>query len=200
MVELSHRQQRPCKAALPQRLLEESPMQKQYTVRKPIMVIGPSIAYIPLTRGLFCIVEVEDAARLCQWNWFATSSGRGRTRKFYACRWIVVDGRRRLIKMHRDVIGCTARTCDHANGNSQDNRSHNLRGASHAQNRYNSICGSNSKSGIKGISQLKSGRWHVRLRVARVIVYLGTYDALEEAKTAYATGIAKYAGKFARAA
>lgn len=47
-------------------------MPNQYTGPKPrqaMRVIGPSIAYIPLTRGMMACVEVEDVHELTQYTW-----------------------------------------------------------------------------------------------------------------------------------
>ena len=69
---------------------------------------------------------------------------------------------------------------DHLNRNRSDNRWVNLREADRSVNALNSGPNTKNKSGVKGVSVLKNGRFKVYYRGA----HLGYHDTLEEATRA----------------
>ena len=74
---------------------------------------------IPLTRGLYAIVDREDYEWLMKFKWH-TNCSRG---KFYA-----VNSRKQ--KMHRLIMNAPSdKFVDHINGDGRDNRKANLRRA-----------------------------------------------------------------------
>jgi len=70
---------------------------------------------------------------------------------------------------------------DHKNRDRLDNRISNLREASRALNMHNAGLNKNNTSGHKGIHQLPSGKYRVRIMHKRKPVPLGSYDTLDEA-------------------
>lgn len=88
---------------------------------------------------------------------------------------------------------------DHENRDGTDNRWVNLRIASRAQNKMNSICRKDNKCGFKGVS-FKMGRWRPRIQVGEKRFYLGAFDTAEEVHAAYEAAAKLYFGEFARAA
>lgn len=110
---------------------------------------------IGLTRGKFAFIDSEDLEKVKSYTWFALKSGRN----FYAAT-------RPHLLMHHLIIGKPERPfeIDHINHNGLDNRKHNLRICTHAQNILNSKRASHYKNGeinpsykaIKKTRKLKS--------------------------------------------
>ena len=83
---------------------------------------------------------------------------------------------------------------DHINGDKQDNRIENLRLATNQQNSCNRKgANSNSKSGVRGVQQLPSGSYRVRVGNS----HLGTFKDLELAELVAEEARHKYYGEFA---
>jgi hypothetical protein len=75
---------------------------------------------------------------------------------------------------------------DHINGDRADNRIANLREANRTQNLYNTVCKSNSRSGLKGAFYDSSrGAWFSSIRLNGKRVHLGMFDSAESAHAAY---------------
>ena len=75
---------------------------------------------------------------------------------------------------------------DHINGNGFDNRLHNLRHASAAENARNSRKLSKSGSGFKGIHLHRpTNKWLAQITVNRKKMHLGLYDSEIDAHSAY---------------
>lgn len=76
---------------------------------------------------------------------------------------------------------------DHINGDSLDNRWHNLRHATHAENLQN-IRGTRSRSGFIGVTPRntkKQDSWKATICLNRKQIHLGTFNSPEEASAAY---------------
>ena len=163
--------------------------------RKPVFVIGPSIAYIPLTRGYWATVDAADAEMLAQWNWCLHDPGRGPK---YAKHATDVDGKTVTVKMHRLLLGLTDKQilADHVNGNGVDNR-RGLRNADRSQNLFNYPGQAHAKFGLKGVSNHSSGLIRARI-VARGKRYeLGYFRSPKRAAEAYKVAAAQLHGEFA---
>ena len=112
------------------------------------------------------MVSDEDYERLSRFNWYC---GNG-----YAYRKATIDGVRRNIFMHREVMNVglfmgygvkeRAIVVDHINANKLDNQIGNLRVCTHRENMMNRKRPINNTSGIKGISVcLQTGAWLAKL-------------------------------------
>lgn len=73
-----------------------------------------------------------------------------------------------------------------------------LRLASKAQNAQNrAAAAAPSSSGVRGVYQLRSGRWQARVRLGEGRSWIRSYDTLEEASAAVAEAREHYFGEFA---
>jgi HNH endonuclease len=171
-------------------------MPTYHTVRRgtspAIHVIGPSIAYIELTKGYYALVDAEDADCLACWNWKASAHGGDLP---YATRLQNIgNGRQISILMHRVLCFCD-RLVDHKNMNRLDNRKSNLRPATRKENSRNRKI--SSKTGFKGI--FKCGRkWSATIRLDGKATYLGNFHTKEQANAAYTSAAQANYGEFAR--
>ena len=91
----------------------------------------PGERYIPLTRGLWAIVDAADYERLSKYRWSASPSGGG---KMYARR----NTKTGTILMHREIMHAPPGMCvDHKDRNSLNNHPDNLRVCTPQQNEHN---------------------------------------------------------------
>lgn len=70
---------------------------------------------------------------------------------------------------------------DHINRNKLDNRMCNLRYASKHANSINTKLSKANKSGIKGVRQIKNGKWHAYICINGKTLHLGFFDNLNDA-------------------
>ncbi len=87
---------------------------------------------------------------------------------------------------------------DHIDGNRLNNQRRNLRVVTAQQNACNR--GKPGRCGDlpKGVRQMKSGRFRVRVKANGKEYYFGTYDTPEEAHMAYRRGAEIHHGQYAR--
>ncbi len=163
-------------------------------VRSVIFVIGPSICYVPLTKGLFSLLEVWDACQVEGKNWNASFCPKGK--RFYA---YTKPPTSSTVPMHRLLLGFPNSGVDHCNGNSLDNRRlGNLRAANTDQNQANSKVRVDNKTGFKGVLRTNNGRFVAHIRHRGIRIWLGTFDTAEEAFAVYCEAARKLKGEFAR--
>lgn len=74
---------------------------------------------------------------------------------------------------------------DHKNGNTLDNRITNLRNVSASENAKNHGRIINSKDLPCGIRKMTSGKYQARISADNKQIYLGTFDSIHSAKSAY---------------
>jgi hypothetical protein len=178
------------------------------------MRYGYPFRRIPLTRGMYAIVDPEDYEWLMQFKWH-TNCSRG---KFYAVnskmqkmhRLIMFgekqEDRRQKTRLRLSYVGQAGdknRRCrifvDHINGDGRDNRKANLRFATPAQNNWN------SKHGMgRGKSQYKGVKWHKHVKKWAAVIsvdglkkHLGYYMDEKEAAKAFDRAAKKLRGEFA---
>lgn len=159
---------------------------------------GDEPRLIPLTRGLFAVVDAEDYPALSKYIWFAEGTGDN----CYAAR----KQNRKSIKMHREITGAPDHlVVDHIDHNCWNNRKKNLRVCTFAQNCRN-IKGRSPRyaKNRRKTSKFKGVHWHKRQKKwAAQITYdnktyhIGYFIDETEAAKAYDTAAEKYHGRFA---
>ena len=140
---------------------------------------------IPLSRGLFALVDDEDYDELIKYSWCAMCP---RKNMFYAARSIHVQGTCNVTlhpTMHRILMNPPkGKEIDHINGNGLDNRRENLRIVTRRQNSQNRHDARTSKyPGVSWETRVK--KWAVRLRWNGKNQFLGHYKNEIEAATVY---------------
>jgi hypothetical protein len=152
---------------------------------------------IPLSRGLFALVDDDDFEFLNQWKWYAAAYGKGYT---YAVRTLVrPNGNNGVLKMHRVIMNApTDMVVDHKNHDCLDNRKSNLRICSRSQNSMNSCARRGTASGLKGVCRAKKGMWTAGIRVQGKMIHLGTFSDKALAAKAYDQAAVKYFKDFAK--
>lgn len=150
--------------------------------------------HIPLTRGLYAIVDDDDYEWLDQWKWYAHQS----RYHLYARRCFKQNegGNTKGIFMHRQILGSPENLqVDHVNGNGLDNQRVNLRVATNGENQRNQQKKDpNASSRFKGVSYYKrDGVWIAQIGS----IYLGRFASEKDAATAYNEAAIEMYGGFA---
>ena len=97
------------------------------------------------------------------------------------------------------VHGEWPRLIDHTNGDGCDNRIANLREASHSANHGNTKLRRDNKTGFKGVSIVRSGKFYACIRKNGKSINLGYFDTPGEAHAAYCVAANRMFGDFANA-
>lgn len=149
------------------------------------------MAEIHLTQNQVALVDNRLYRRICAagpWR-FAYRKGK--------CHYAVSHS---VGYMHRYVIkllcGICPRRVDHKNGNGLDNRSRNLRVATHRQNLRNRPLNKNNTCGYKGVHKLPSGKYRARICIPKG-KHLGCFNTSKQAALAYDKAASHYFGRFA---
>lgn len=124
----------------------------------------------------------------------------GSIHKYKGCRniWILMRGYRAANLAWFYMTGeWPGKEVDHSNMNNSDDRWLNLRLATRSQNVRNRRIPKNNKSGYRGVYQTPYGKWMAQIVVDKRNHYLGTYDSMEAASTAYNNARTMYFGEFA---
>lgn len=166
---------------------------------KPISVIGPSIAYIPLTRSMYACIDDTDVNFLGKWKWCSFFTGS----HWYAVRRLANEGpskKGKIVLMHRTILSDLGiLKGDHVNGSGLDNRRGNLRPANQGQNSQNQKVRSDSKSGLKGAFYHNVGKFYYsRIKVNGSMIQLYKGSSPVEAHEAYCKAAVIHFGQFAR--
>ena len=150
---------------------------------------------IPLTKGLYALVDDGDYKELSKYNWFAS----GHPGQLYACRYNPKN-KSRHIRMHRQILNAPENMeVDHINLNRLDNRRSNLRLATRQENSFNrKKFNKKSHSKYKGVTfHIRDRCWQACIRVNGKHIYLGSFDKEVDSAMAYNKAAKKYHGKFA---
>lgn len=128
----------------------------------------------PMGKGKFALVDDEDYEEMNKYIWCTEAMGYAKTNK-------KVDGKYVMVRMHREIMKATnlgrEAIVDHINHNKLDNRKENLRICTNRENIFN-YC-KKRKTRYQGLTK-KKDKW-----IAKVTVYVGSYDTQELAAIAY---------------
>lgn len=157
---------------------------------------------IPLTQGLFALVDNEDFEELNKYKWHTRKS----RQKFYAVRMSsTINGERNTIYMSRQIMDCPDDLqVDHVDTDTLDNQKHNLRICTETENCINHRSQRNSSSQFRGVCWRKDVRkWQATINVTdflgeRSQFHLGYFCNEKEAAKAYDNMARKEHGDFAR--
>ena len=155
---------------------------------------------IPLSKGLFAIVDEADYERVSQFKWCASWSGKG----WYALRRIKGTGQPgKKEKLHQFIT--RQKFVDHINGDGLDCRRDNLRPATIGENSRNRGRQIDNTSGYKGVTIKRAGTqrrktdvYVAQIKVNRGIRYLGSFKTAKQAALAYDQAARELHGVFAR--
>lgn len=155
---------------------------------------------IPLTRGQIALVDDGDYESLAKHKWCA--SFRKKTKTFVAVRATPRIEGKRIILMHREIMGLEfgdKRKVDHIDRPATlNNQRSNLRIATNAENMWNSGIRPHNKSGYKGVFWSKSAeRWTSQIRCNGIKHHLGYFDTAKDAYAAYCAAALRLHGEFA---
>lgn len=154
---------------------------------------------VPLTQGLFAIVDLEDYDLVSEFKWYAARLGK---RKLpYAVRGDYSHGRskRKAVFLHQFIL--QAKRADHINGDTLDNRRNNLRSSTHQQNCFNkhfTTKSSSNQSRFKGVCwHVRLNKWQASIGIDYKKISLGYFTLEEDAAKAYNDAALRYHGSFA---
>lgn len=153
---------------------------------------------IQLTQGKVAIVDDEDYEYLNQWKWQANQK---KNKRFYAWRGKKIDGKYKMIYLHRFILKLTDKKIfvDHANMDTLDNRKINLRICNRSQNAANTDKYKINSFGYKGISYDKRiNKFYASITINKKTFYLGVFIDPKDAALAYNIAAIKYHGEFAK--
>jgi len=154
--------------------------------------------HIPLTQGLFSIVDDEDYEAINAYKWYAYKS----SENYYAGRNIRLEnGKQRMISMHRTILKTPqGMLTDHRDGNGLNNCRSNIRICTHSQNQMNSKKPKGNCSSVyKGVHWRKSrNRWVAHVFINGKPHYAGIFREEQDAARAYDKKALEIFGKFAR--
>ena len=138
---------------------------------------SPKMRSIPLSRGLWAIVDEADYARVSRYLWYSHKAANG---IYYAARSAVLP-KKGTILLHRFIMNAPpGKLVDHRDGNGLNNTRENLRIATASENGRNSYRHRNGTA-LLGVTKHKSGKYQAQ----RWGKYIGSFDTKEEAHRAF---------------
>lgn len=156
---------------------------------------------VPLTRGLFAVIDHRDAERVGKYAWHACRRA-SKPHLFAAGRTInCATENPKTQLMHRFILRARKHQhVDHVNGNPLDNRRKNIRLCSRSENacNRNPNTGANHGLPLKGIRKTSNGRWQARIALLGRSYCLGRFDTPTQAAKAYNRAALKLHGAFAK--
>lgn len=139
---------------------------------------------INLTQGQKALVDDEDYERINQYKWKAKWDKQ--TRSYYAHSTIRVNGKQKMISMHRTILNPPKdKFIDHMDHQTLNNCKSNLRICTNAENQQNRGKPRNNTSGVKGVYWDKDrNQWRAEITHQGKNLKLGRYNTIEEASLA----------------
>ncbi len=165
-----------------------------------------AIMAIPLTRGLYALVDEKDYEMLAKNNWYAQKV----KHTHYAVRRTSQKlGKQKRIGMHRQILNAPkGYMIDHKNHCGLDNRRTNIRLCTNVQNQQNRNPNKTASSQYKGVhrqigkiykGKRYSGKWCARIGNNGKRIYLGLFNDEIKAAKAYDKKAKELFGEFANA-
>jgi hypothetical protein len=154
-----------------------------------------SHAFASTSRWGVALVSAEDAwllSKYCwslQWNGLSAAYARSER-----CAKDIGDPTAE--HLHRIVFG--SKGADHKDGNGLNCQRSNLRKSTTKQNMRNRRSNLTNRSGFKGVSCARSGKFRARIMENDVEIRLGHFDSAEAAARAYDAEALRRFGEFAR--
>ena len=142
------------------------------------------IMAIPLTRGLYALVDGEDYEELSKHKWCAVKHGKN----YYAVRGKTIGNKKlKSIYMHQQILNTKkGDEIDHHNRCGLDNRKNNIRFCTRAQNNQNRTPSKNKSSKYKGVHWSKQHKkWRPRIYINKKQICFGLFDCEIEAAKMY---------------
>ena len=166
--------------------------------RTPPPADVPGAKWIAISGEQFVLVDEAKYDLLSQYNWVAVKQRSDLAdTTYYAKRTDYSGDKRKSVWMHRFILNAPpGYLVDHINGNGLDNRSHNLRLATHGQNSTNSR--RKNSTGFRGVTRLADDLYIAKLSLDRKIYYAGRHKTAESAALAYDKMARRLQGQFAR--
>ena len=127
-------------------------------------------------------IDKEDYEEVSKYKWYRT--GKYITAYIYG-------------RLHHFLLGIPSvgYEIDHQNRNRLDNRRSNIRIVPISENRHNVDLRKDNTSGIRGVMQNSTGKWHARIQVVGISIRLGIFDTKEEAREARLLAQKKFYGE-----
>lgn len=163
----------------------------------------PEYRTIPLSRGLFATIDVEDFERVNRFSWYAAFIKNGASFSWYAVRNAHKDeiGPRRIY-MHRFIMNAPKGVnVDHREpSQTLFNSKSNMRFSTVSQNGFNRSVQKNNSTRMKGVGRTisKKNPYRARITFQGVEMHLGHFPSRELARVAYAAKALELHGEFAR--
>jgi len=156
------------------------------------LIIKEDHALVPLTKGKFATIDLEDVEQIGKYNWHMHVKG-------YAIRTVRIKKLCTIVLMHR-LINQTPEKLetDHKDGDKLNNRKSNLRSATTAQNQYNQhkIRGTSKFKGVHWAKNMKT--WKAKIRENGKHFVIGFFPTELEAAKAYDKKAAEIFGEYAK--
>lgn len=151
--------------------------------------------FVPLPSGVRAKIDAEDAEWVGKHLWYLDN-------KKYAHRKAPRSQGQRNIYLHREIVArrgidLSGLQVDHANGDTLDNRSSNLRACTSQQNCRNLKLFTNNKLGARGVCRFRN-KYRAQIGVSGEIIYLGIFENLDDAIAARAAAEIQHFGEFRR--
>jgi hypothetical protein len=160
---------------------------------------GFTAVEVPLTRGQWAVIDIEDASAVLTRRWWALKWSK-RVPGFYAVAYVgrKLNGNPLAEFLHRFILGArSSHLVDHRDGNGLENRRFNLRVCDHANNRQNGRrLRSDNSCGFKGVYRREEG-WSAQIFSRGKHHSLGTFPTAEDAARAYDEAAVTLFGEFA---
>jgi len=157
-------------------------------------------AEISLTKGKVAIIDAVDLPVVSQLSWYASIRKYKYKENTYAAAWGGLIGIKRIIWLHRLLLGILDRPeveADHRDGDGLNNRRSNLRICTRAQNARNGRA--RAGSGFKGVYFHHKGNrpWRATIHVDNRQIILGDFANPQDAAHAYNVAALSHYGEFA---